>query len=1279
MKMRKVIAVLLCAVMVLSGFSAFAEYPTYNYTPGLFEYSIELDGDIVGSENVSFDGTNLVMEANGKVSYEYTLPFDAAKLTIKYDAAENVNLTMTTPDNEYAFELKSEEKEVTYDLSIEHSGETLFTFEADKAVKISDLKFTKKETSLQGNDYETTGMTVWEDVVEYTPYQKAVNTAFILMEGSTGIKVRNLTRYIDLDNTSETIKMYNDRMYLPVETLARGLSLYYEDRPEDKYIYLSGDSFALWQKDGAGYYEKAAKKEDVSIPVEYINGKTYVPLRAISELAGKVVLYKDGIAVVDTKLAANNIINNDEVMAQIKAELGAYIPEYSGKTYYVAQTENASDDNDGSEAAPFATIQKAADIAVAGDTVIIREGVYREKVVVKNQGTAGNPIVFKAADGENVTISAFEKVSGFEPYTNPANGIEMYKTSLEDLTFECLVENGWDVDRNFVLYNGDILVEGRHPNETTSTKSTVIRFNEKLDKETNPTQTEEFTREVATGLNPSYPDKDTHKLLPTYGDMRIHDMQLKDDQAVREKNYKVYNHRVVSDVDFTEETPDYWKGAIFVTAAGYNWQLSAAQITSSKKGEAIASEYWRGDSGSITYNVNKYAHDYGYLTHHLNTVDKAGEWYIDNKAKEMYIIPPAGVSGEELEVEVKNRQVVLNLDDREYVQIQNINTRGGGLAMNNATGCIFNGGTHKYISQFDIAGQYNYSLIYMYMRWDVLKGGPAVEGGDQVTDTHTSGEAGFSINGIYNVIRNTDIEYSSGAGIYVTGSYNLVENNVIDKTGYGVTYPCGINVGGSASTTKEGYPWGGHQIYQNTVSAAGRACLQMTGVKSAPAEVAFNELAYGCLNSRDTGAWYQYGFVGGDDLTKSQFHHNFLHDVAGPMDDSILTTLFYNDGYTGIYDVYDNFYYNSTDDPAFQARYTFNHGTPLCAQDEWSNYTFNFPSAEAVKFDVADYPGSYPYQAGARLEGAPAFNDNFNKDRENYVVNLANEKLEGGSYVNEDGFVILPEKDSSVTVDNVNISDKGSKINIYYASDKYGMTVDNLPVVWMEMFDADGNSLGTVSTTLFAHAAHTDKISRGIAYVSKDYKDATSMKITTGNHEIKFATLAIDEFDYDTENAKREISFDAQVLPMGSFARIDDDPECEWGTGVPYPNLTEAAGENLTYWSVGQTRNFGFYYKDFKIGKNCDEILFSGSSNATYSKSKISIYLGTDATGEKIGEIDCSNEWPTGKAWHQRYVNGDLFKNIEPGTYDIYVKFDNTDDSLGEFGMSFNGGAIVFY
>jgi parallel beta-helix repeat protein len=68
--------------------------------------------------------------------------------------------------------------------------------------------------------------------------------------------------------------------------------------------------------------------------------------------------------------------------------------------YYVDQGHpGASDGNDGSEDHPWLTVQKAADTAVAGDVVYIKNGTYYEIVTANHSGTAGNPITFKADPG----------------------------------------------------------------------------------------------------------------------------------------------------------------------------------------------------------------------------------------------------------------------------------------------------------------------------------------------------------------------------------------------------------------------------------------------------------------------------------------------------------------------------------------------------------------------------------------------------------------------------------------------------------------------------------------------------------------------------------------------------------------------------------------------------------------------------------------------------------------------------------------------------------------
>lgn len=59
------------------------------------------------------------------------------------------------------------------------------------------------------------------------------------------------------------------------------------------------------------------------------------------------------------------------------------------KTYHVAKTGN--DRNKGTKEAPFLTIQRAADVAMPGDSILVHEGEYREWVDPK---MGGNPMIW---------------------------------------------------------------------------------------------------------------------------------------------------------------------------------------------------------------------------------------------------------------------------------------------------------------------------------------------------------------------------------------------------------------------------------------------------------------------------------------------------------------------------------------------------------------------------------------------------------------------------------------------------------------------------------------------------------------------------------------------------------------------------------------------------------------------------------------------------------------------------------------------------------------------
>src|ERR1700737_2491282 len=67
----------------------------------------------------------------------------------------------------------------------------------------------------------------------------------------------------------------------------------------------------------------------------------------------------------------------------------------SATTFFVAT--NGSDSNPGtSSASPWATFQRAADTAVAGDVVNFADGTYSENPTINRSGTAASPITFQA-------------------------------------------------------------------------------------------------------------------------------------------------------------------------------------------------------------------------------------------------------------------------------------------------------------------------------------------------------------------------------------------------------------------------------------------------------------------------------------------------------------------------------------------------------------------------------------------------------------------------------------------------------------------------------------------------------------------------------------------------------------------------------------------------------------------------------------------------------------------------------------------------------------------
>jgi len=89
------------------------------------------------------------------------------------------------------------------------------------------------------------------------------------------------------------------------------------------------------------------------------------------------------------------------------ATIGAL--EYPNVYYVDPRHPAATDDGFGYPGQPYQTLAKALEVAQAGETVILRGGVYRETLAPKNDG-----VTVKALKGERVVISGADVIAGWK-------------------------------------------------------------------------------------------------------------------------------------------------------------------------------------------------------------------------------------------------------------------------------------------------------------------------------------------------------------------------------------------------------------------------------------------------------------------------------------------------------------------------------------------------------------------------------------------------------------------------------------------------------------------------------------------------------------------------------------------------------------------------------------------------------------------------------------------------------------------------------------------------
>lgn len=163
--------------------------------------------------------------------------------------------------------------------------------------------------------------------------------------------------------------------------------------------------------------------------------------------------------------------------------------------YHVAKS--GSNSGKGTAREPFLTINKAAAAAMAGDTIIVHEGVYREWVNPKFKGLSNKRrITYKAADGEKVVIKGSEQISSWQRTEANVWKVVLPNEYFGDYNpYAVSIFGDWLLESDSVRHVGDVYLNGMSFYE-------VGNYQALLEPETRTEIKDDWTGEMVLVLNP---------------------------------------------------------------------------------------------------------------------------------------------------------------------------------------------------------------------------------------------------------------------------------------------------------------------------------------------------------------------------------------------------------------------------------------------------------------------------------------------------------------------------------------------------------------------------------------------------------------------------------------------------------------------------------------------------------------------------------------------------------------------------------------------------------
>lgn len=278
---------------------------------------------------------------------------------------------------------------------------------------------------------------------------------------------------------------------------------------------------------------------------------------------------------------------------------------------------------------------------------------------------------------------------------------------------------------------------------------------------------------------------------------------------------------------------DYWNGA-FVWAQNTDFTMEARRIAD-----------FDGATGRITlatpFNNDPRNGDRYLIYDHINALNAPGEWYFGEATDTVYFWAPRGGDPDSYATEAKVRDEGFDLNGHDYIHFKGIDFRGGDLDMSGSSGILLQG-AHI------VAPNRGF--------------GPEGSGGAQA----------LVLDGLGNVIRDSEFEFAWATVADVSGDDNSFVNNYVHHAGYNNSNSAVVYLTSTAERTL---------ISHNTIENIGRAAIG--GVGGIHSVIQYNDMSRVAQMTADTGAIYLLN----NSLGNIIIHHNVFRDITAKLSNGI--------------------------------------------------------------------------------------------------------------------------------------------------------------------------------------------------------------------------------------------------------------------------------------------------------------------------------------------------------------------------------------------------------